>query len=85
MSRLVWANQTPETNWRGKRPGTGCVEGSRTRRQGCALSAPYLFGLAAGAAAGVTRVVEILRDQFKMAMALTGPRTLAEIDRSVIG
>ena len=45
----------------------------------------YLFGLAAGGAAGVSRVVEILRDEFKMAMALTGRRTLAEIDRTVIG
>ena len=33
----------------------------------------------------MSRVVEILRDEFKMAMALTGRRTLAEIDRSVIG
>ncbi|MFO1497567.1 MAG: alpha-hydroxy-acid oxidizing protein [Verrucomicrobiota bacterium] len=49
------------------------------------IGRPYLFGLAAGGAAGVTRVVEILRDEFKMAMALTGRRTVAEIDRSVIG
>ena len=49
------------------------------------IGRPYLFGLAAGGAAGVSRVVEILRDEFKMAMALTGRRTLAEIDRSVIG
>jgi 4-hydroxymandelate oxidase len=49
------------------------------------IGRPYIFGLAAGGAAGVSRVVEILRDEFKMAMALTGRRTLAEIDRSVIG
>jgi hypothetical protein len=29
--------------------------------------------------------VEILRDEFKMAIALTWRGTLAEIDRSVIG
>ena len=47
-------------------------------------SALLLFLSLAGGAAGVTRVVEILRDELKMAMMLTGRRTLAEIDRSVI-
>ena len=48
------------------------------------IGRPYLYGLAVQGAAGVTRVVEILRREFEMAMALTGRRTLSEIDRSVL-
>jgi 4-hydroxymandelate oxidase len=45
---------------------------------------PYIYGLAAGGAQGVERVVNILRDEFERAMALSGRRSLAEIDSSVL-
>ncbi len=44
----------------------------------------YLYGLAVGGADGVARVVNLLRREFAMAMALTGRRTIAEIDAAVI-
>jgi 4-hydroxymandelate oxidase len=44
----------------------------------------YLFGLAVGGAEGVTRVINILRREFEMAMALTGRTSVKEIDPSVI-
>jgi 4-hydroxymandelate oxidase len=43
---------------------------------------PYLYGLAAAGAEGVTKVVEILRTELEMAMALTGCATIAAIGRS---
>lgn len=69
----------------GIRRGTDVLKALALGAKAVLIGRPYIFGLAAGGAAGVSRVVEILRDEFKMAMALTGRRTLAEIDRSVIG
>ena len=48
------------------------------------IGRPYLYGLAVGGADGVARVVNILRREFEMAMALTGRTTLAQIDQGVI-
>jgi 4-hydroxymandelate oxidase len=69
----------------GIRRGTDVLKALALGAKAVLIGRPYIFGLAAGGAAGVSRVVEILRDEFKMAMALTGRRTLAEIDRTLIG
>jgi len=45
---------------------------------------PYIYGLAAGGAQGVERVMNILRDEFAAPWRLTGRRSLAEIDSSVL-
>lgn len=45
---------------------------------------PYVFGLAAAGAVGVAHVLQILRAELEVAMALTGCRTLADIDASLI-
>ena len=47
------------------------------------IGRPYIYGLAAGGAQGVERVITILRDELERAMALTGRCSLAEIDSSV--
>ena len=69
----------------GIRRGTDVLKALALGAKAVLIGRPYIYGLAAGGAEGVSRVVEILRDEFKMAMALTGRRTLAQIDRSVIG
>lgn len=48
------------------------------------IGRPYLFGLAVQGADGVTKVVQILRREFEMSMALAGRRSLKEIDRTVL-
>ncbi|HEY1937897.1 MAG TPA: alpha-hydroxy acid oxidase [Candidatus Angelobacter sp.] len=48
------------------------------------IGRPYVYGLAAGGAKGVERVITILRDELERAMALTGRRSIAEIDASVL-
>jgi 4-hydroxymandelate oxidase len=48
------------------------------------IGRPYLWGLGVAGAEGVTRVVQILRKEFEMAMALLGRPTLGSIDRSVL-
>ena len=48
------------------------------------IGRPYCYGLAVGGAAGVQRVVDILRQEFEMAMILTGCAALADIDAAVL-
>jgi isopentenyl diphosphate isomerase/L-lactate dehydrogenase-like FMN-dependent dehydrogenase len=45
---------------------------------------PVLWGLTVGGEAGVRRVLDLLRHEFDVAMALAGCRTLADIDRSLV-
>ena len=48
------------------------------------IGRPYFYGLGVGGVSGVKRVVEVLREEFTMAMALVGRRSITEIDRSVL-
>jgi (S)-2-hydroxy-acid oxidase len=48
------------------------------------IGRPYLWGLTVDGAAGVRRVLEILRDDFILTMALTGRVGVADIDRSAV-
>ncbi len=68
----------------GIRRGTDVLKAIALGASAVLIGRPYLYGLAVGGADGVARVVGILRREFEMAMALTGRRTCAEIDSSVI-
>ena len=68
----------------GIRRGTDVLKALGLGATAVLIGRPYLFGLAVGGAEGVTRVVNILRREFEMAMALTGKTSLAQIDGSVI-
>jgi 4-hydroxymandelate oxidase len=48
------------------------------------IGRPFLYGLGVAGADGVHRVVTILRQEFEIAMALTGRPSIADIDRSVL-
>lgn len=48
------------------------------------LGRPVLWGLAVGGEAGVTHVIEILRDELDLAMALSGCAKLQDIDSSLV-
>lgn len=45
---------------------------------------PYVWGLAVGGEAGALRVLEMLRDELTMAMALSGTPTVEDVDRSLV-
>jgi 4-hydroxymandelate oxidase len=49
-----------------------------------AVGRPAIWGLAVGGAAGVQRVVEILRDELSLAMALAGCGSIAEVTSDLI-
>jgi isopentenyl diphosphate isomerase/L-lactate dehydrogenase-like FMN-dependent dehydrogenase len=48
------------------------------------LGRPYMYGLAIAGRRGVTEVIENVVAELDLTMALTGTRTIADIDRSVL-
>lgn len=48
------------------------------------IGRPYCYGLSVAGAAGVSRVVEILRGEFEAAMMLTGVAAVSQIDRAIL-
>jgi 4-hydroxymandelate oxidase len=68
----------------GIRRGTDVLKAIGLGASAVLIGRAYLYGLAVGGADGVARVVNILRREFEMAMALTGRRSIKEIDAAVI-
>jgi len=52
--------------------------------QAVLIGRPVLWGLAAGGEQGVRDVLELLRGELELAMALSGKPTIASIDRSLV-
>ena len=67
----------------GIRRGTDVVKALARGANAVLIGRPYAWGLAAGGADGVARVIAILREELEAAMALLGRASLADIDRSV--
>jgi 4-hydroxymandelate oxidase len=68
----------------GIRRGTDVLKALALGARAVLIGQPCIHGLAVGGAAGVAHVLGLLRAELEVAMTLTGCRTLAEIDRSVI-
>ena len=68
----------------GIRRGTDVLTALALGAKAVFIGRPYIYGLAVGGAKGVERVISILRDELERAMALTGRRSIAEIDGSVL-
>lgn len=68
----------------GIRRGTDVLMALALGAKAVFIGRPYIYGLALGGARGVERVISILRDELERAMALTGRRSIAEIDATVL-
>lgn len=68
----------------GIRRGTDVLKALALGARAVLIGRPYLYGLALGGAAGVSRVIELLNQEVTMAMALIGRATIADIDHSVL-
>ncbi len=68
----------------GIRRGTDVLKALALGATAVAIGRPYLYGLAVDGSAGVSRIMQILRTEFEMAMALTGRTSLSSIDRTVL-
>jgi 4-hydroxymandelate oxidase len=69
----------------GVRRGIDVLKGLALGADLVAIGRPALWGLAVGGADGVQRIIEILRDELSLAMALSGCRALDDIDRDLLG
>ena len=68
----------------GIRRGTDVLKALAFGAEAVLIGRPFCYGLAVGGSRGVVKVVELLRREFEIAMALTGHTSIAGIDRSVI-
>lgn len=68
----------------GVRRGTDVVKAIALGAAAVAIGRPVLWGLAAAGAEGVQGVLELLRDDLDLAMALCGCRTVAEIGGDLV-
>jgi 4-hydroxymandelate oxidase len=63
----------------GVRSGLDALKAVALGATGVMLGRPALWGLAIGGAAGAARVLELLDEEFRLAMALTGCRDLTSV------
>ena len=68
----------------GVRRGTDVLKALALGADLVAIGRPQLWGLAVDGEDGVRRVLELLREELSLAMALAGCRTLADIDASLL-
>jgi 4-hydroxymandelate oxidase len=68
----------------GIRRGTDVLKALALGANAVLVGKPICFGLGCGGAEGVTKVLDILKREFEMAMALSGKASIADIDASVI-
>jgi 4-hydroxymandelate oxidase len=68
----------------GVRRGTDVVKALALGAAAVLIGRPYLYGLAAGGAEGVSSVVRILARELELAMALCGRASVGQIDRTTL-
>jgi 4-hydroxymandelate oxidase len=68
----------------GIRRGTDVLKALALGASAVLIGRPYVYGLAVGGADGVSRVIDILRSELEVAMALTGCPTIGSINRFVL-
>jgi L-lactate dehydrogenase (cytochrome) len=68
----------------GVRTGLDVVRMLALGAKGVMLGRAYAYALAAGGEEGVLSMLDLVRREMQVAMALTGARTVAEIDRSLL-
>lgn len=68
----------------GVRRGTDVLKALALGANAVLIGRPIFYGLATGGADGVTKVLNILRHEFEMAMALSGIDSIEKIDRKAL-
>jgi L-lactate dehydrogenase (cytochrome) len=68
----------------GVRSGLDVVRMLALGAEGVLLGRAWLYALAAGGEAGVAALIALIEKEMRVAMALTGVRSIAEIDRSIL-
>jgi len=66
----------------GIRRGSDVVKALARGARGCMIGRPYMYGLAAGGQAGVTKVIDLLTAQLDTTLALLGCASVERLDES---
>lgn len=83
IARIV-AGRVPLLLDGGIRRGTDVLKALALGASAVLIGRPVVYGLAVNGAYGVAHVLRVLRDEFEVAMALSGCRTLADIGPHVV-
>jgi L-lactate dehydrogenase (cytochrome) len=68
----------------GVRSGQDVMRALALGARACLVGRAYVYGLAAGGEAGVATAIDILQKELSVTMALTGTRSVNEIDGRVL-
>lgn len=68
----------------GIRRGSDIVKAIALGADACSIGRPYLYGMGAAGERGVDHVLDFFRAGLERTMALTGRRSIAEIDRDLV-
>jgi 4-hydroxymandelate oxidase len=68
----------------GIRRGTDILKALALGARGVLIGRPALHALAAGGAPALAHLIQVLRGELEVAMALTGCRTPADVDAGVL-
>ena len=68
----------------GVRRGSDIVKAVALGATACMVGRAYLYALGAGGERGVDHVIDLLGQGVRRTMALTGCRTVADLDRSIV-
>jgi L-lactate dehydrogenase (cytochrome) len=68
----------------GVRSGQDVLKAVALGARGVYIGRPFLYGLGAGGRAGVTRVLEIIRRELDITMALCGKRDIRDVDQDIL-
>jgi L-lactate dehydrogenase (cytochrome) len=68
----------------GIRTGADVVRALALGARSCMIGRAYVYGLGAGGQAGVAKAIEILAKELDVTLALTGTKSVRDIDRRVI-
>ena len=68
----------------GIRSGQDVLRALALGARSCMIGRSYIYGLGAGGEEGVAKAIDILAKELDVSMALTGTRTVREVDGSVI-
>jgi isopentenyl diphosphate isomerase/L-lactate dehydrogenase-like FMN-dependent dehydrogenase len=68
----------------GVRRGTDIVKALALGARAVMIGRPYVYGLAVDGEAGVAKILQILRDELRLAMVLLGIQRPDQLDRSVL-
>jgi len=68
----------------GIRRGTDILKSIALGANGVLIGRPQIYALAVAGALGVAHMLKLLRDELEVSMALTGCRSIAEIDENIL-